>query len=1024
MSIFSSLKQRHAKRLLRALRRGRRRRSGGATAATEALEQRALLSSVTYNPATEVAVFDADPGDINVVTVESPNSDTLVIRSQRRDATGATVSDQINLQGGAAGNSGFSLDSTQTVLTISINAAGSTLSDLTLNLFDGNDTLNLESTPATVSTDVSGGLGDDSFIVGVNTGSGFVMDDIRGDVSINGGTGDDDISLLDFESMTSDIVTFESDRVSGISPGDISYTNTESILVDVADRVRSTFNVLSTSSDVDSVVDLTFEDANGDAVAAIVTVGNTDASFGTDPGDLTPIGGDIQLLSNSGRLSLQVDNSSETNPDTVTVDADSISGFSDGTIRFNSGAVFDVLDIRAGSAGDSITLTDAPTGVDLFANAGDDTVVGSAFNDFVDGGLGDDSILAGLGDDAVLGFDGNDTIDGGGGADEILGQDGTDLLLGDSGDDSIDGGAANDTIRGGRGDDTIQGGFGDDLVDGDAHDDLLLGGDGDDTLRGDAGRDNIIGGLGDDVLRGGNGRDTFFWNLTDGNDDVDGQGPTGPGSGGVDRQIVIGTALNDVFTIDAAGGETVISEANGGTLSIGRGIEELRVETSTGDDQVTINDLTDGSVQRIVALGDAGNDRLDAQNIGAGVVSLNGGQGDDVLFGGPQGDTLRGGSGDDTMFGGQGADDLKGSNGSDLFLWSQGDGSDTVDGGDGGDRLDVTTNGGADTFHFADPASNDTIGIVNGATILMVSGEADLRMLDIDNVHLDTQAGQDTVTFDALENTRLKNVTADLSEGGDRFDGSGLVAPVDLRVLGGLGNDFLIGGPGADFIRGSFDRDTIRGGGGADELIGDAGADSIAGGSGHDRIEGGGGNDFIAGREGDDTINAGAGNDTIEGGEGDDFIGGGSGQDRITGGDGDDLVNAGTGADRISGGDGSDILIGGRGVDDITGNGDQDLLAAGQVNLTDGQLRLIGREWLSGNSYSDRVDNISGVGDENAGRNNGDAFLLPITSDRTIRDDENVDTLTGNAGRDLFFADFDSDIIEGRIQAEDQIDLR
>ena len=138
----------------------------------------------------------------------------------------------------------------------------------------------------------------------------------------------------------------------------------------------------------------------------------------------------------------------------------------------------------------------------------------------------------------------------------------------------------------------------------------------------------------------------------------------------------------------------------------------------------------------------------------------------------------------------------------------------------------------------------------------------------------------------------------------------------------------------------------------------------------------------------------------------------------------DDLVNAGTGADRISGGDGSDILIGGRGVDDITGNGDQDLLAAGQVDLTDGQLRLIGREWLSGNSYSDRVDNISGVGDENAGRNNGDAFLLPITSDRTIRDDENVDTLTGNAGRDLFFADFDSDIIEGRIQAEDQIDLR
>ena len=64
-------------------------------------------------------------------------------------------------------------------------------------------------------------------------------------------------------------------------------------------------------------------------------------------------------------------------------------------------------------------------------------------------------------------------------------------------------------------------------------------------------------------------------------------------------------------------------------------------------------------------------------------------------------------------------------------------------------------------------------------------------------------------------------------------------------MVGGFGNDFILGNDGDDFIRG-------RGG-----------VDTIYGGGGDDIIRGGGGDDFLSGDRGNDLIRVAVGNDTV-----------------------------------------------------------------------------------------------------------------------------------------------------------------
>lgn len=77
------------------------------------------------------------------------------------------------------------------------------------------------------------------------------------------------------------------------------------------------------------------------------------------------------------------------------------------------------------------------------------------------------------------------------------------------------------------------------------------------------------------------------------------------------------------------------------------------------------------------------------------------------------------------------------------------------------------------------------------------------------------------------------------------------------------GDDFLIGTPRRDVIRGFDGNDTILGLGNNDRLLGNAGNDRLVGGAGNDTLLGGTGNDVLDGETGNDVITTGTGRDRI-----------------------------------------------------------------------------------------------------------------------------------------------------------------
>ncbi|WP_141699949.1 calcium-binding protein, partial [Nostoc sp. KVJ20] len=176
------------------------------------------------------------------------------------------------------------------------------------------------------------------------------------------------------------------------------------------------------------------------------------------------------------------------------------------------------------------------------------------------GGDGNDTIfLEGLNDElnVVFAEGGNDTVIGGNGVDSIDAGDGNDFVSTGAGDDVFTGEDGNDTLNGGIGNDLIVGGRGDDRVFGDAGNDLLFGVDGNDVLNGGAESDTLTGGGGSDALNGGAGADR----LNGVNPIVD---TSGFGKGEID--VLTGGQGRDTFVL---GDQNAVYYNDGNRLSTG-----------------------------------------------------------------------------------------------------------------------------------------------------------------------------------------------------------------------------------------------------------------------------------------------------------------------------------------------------------------------------------------------------------------------------------------------------------------------
>lgn len=460
------------------------------------------------------------------------------------------------------------------------------------------------------------------------------------------------------------------------------------------------------------------------------------------------------------------------------------------------------------------------------------------------------------------------TIDGGGGNDAINVRELDDLFNGDL---LLDGFSGNDRITVDAQPDaegfdlnlSVDGGDGRDVIDASLveYDVVLFGGTGDDTVRAGSGDDQLFGQDGADLLVGG-----------EGNDEIDGG----------DGTDVLAETKDADFTLTAEGllgiGEDAIASID-------------RVEL-TGGDSSNVIDASESGVS-VVLRGGGGNDELTGSEFND---SIFGGVGNDTVFGLAGVDVLNGEAGDDSIVGGQGNDQLVGGTGNDDFEWVNGDASDAVSGGQGADGLQVfgsDTDG--DIFRLTSNGSGTRLARTNLVAFTINFNNVESVFVEADGRDGGVEGGgADSLTVALGGGTeRPSDINFGGGEGNDTLDAAGTNIPV--FGFGDAGNDSLIGGRGAD---------ELRGGDGEDQLFGNAGNDLMNGGNDDDMLDGGAGDDGLAGFTGDDVLNGGVGADTLVGGEGEDVLNGGTGRDICLGGDDDDQVNGGAEVDTLAGGSG------------------------------------------------------------------------------------------------------------------------
>lgn len=180
-------------------------------------------------------------------------------------------------------------------------------------------------------------------------------------------------------------------------------------------------------------------------------------------------------------------------------------------------------------------------------------------------------------------------------------------------------------------------------------------------------------------------------------------------------------------------------------------------------------------------------------------------------------------------------------------------------------------------------------------------------------------------------------------------------------LVGGVGNDRILGRNGADKLEGRNCDDRLDGGRGNDRLLGSNGVDTLLGRQNNDRMNGGLGRDRMAGGLGRDRLNGGGGNDIGNGGRGNDDLRGGNGNDTLSGGLSRDRVGGGRGDDRIDGGQANDVLLGRGAADVVRGRQGNDRMRGGsQADVLVGGLNfdvLIGgggRDTMRGGGNRDR----------------------------------------------------------------------
>jgi len=510
---------------------------------------------------------------------------------------------------------------------------------------------------------------------------------------------------------------------------------------------------------------------------------------------------------------------------------------------------------------------------------------------------------------------------------------GNDLYDGRGGTEQggVDGGGGNDTLLAGAGADELIGGLGNDTLSGGAGADILTGGSGNDRFRFETGSgadtitDFTAGGTDDVIVVVGysgyqslvqQGADTLVvFSDTD----------------SLLLKNVLTTALtSDDFKFSAApldptpvfptptpapAAPATPASVTAPFAMVGTSSAET-LQGKTGADSI---------------FGEGGNDKLYGA---AGDDHLDGGAGNDFLVGGSGADSLEGGAGADRFVVGRDGDDYIID-----FHASEGDrivvplaASYTVEFlNNVGAAIIFTMNGhevGEAIVRNASP--DDVLAAIVKPTLTLMAGTAEADTLT------GTTGDDDLRGYDG-DDTLKGGLGDDLLEGGNGVDvligGAG-----DDVLSGGAGLDTASYADAAGGVKVELGftewQDTVSAGwdkiGTVENLTGSNYADQLGGDDSANVISGGKGDDTLTGWGGSDTLNGGPGNDAFHGGEGNDQLNGDTDADLLYGDNGADTLHGGIGDDTLYGDDGSnnysgaDKLYGDAGADALYGGGGGD----------------------------------------------------------------------------------------------------
>ena len=545
----------------------------------------------------------------------------------------------------------------------------------------------------------------------------------------------------------------------------------------------------------------------------------------------------------------------------------------------------DTLDGEAGYDWAVYAEKTEPVHVAIFGSDDASVTVGNVVEDTIrnieniEGGDGEDLFVGdgvsntfkgGNGDDTLHGNGNRDTLDGGEGNDWVLYTEKTEpvqVTLAGSGRAVVTvAGVTEDEIRNIE---HIKGGHNNDVLTGDEVDNVLEGGNGNDILHGNGGNDTLDGGAGSDwalytekterVLVSLSGSERAWVNV--GGVAEDEIRNIEHIEGGHDSDVFVGDDAGNIFK-GGLGNDSFQGKGGRDTLDGEGGYDWVHYTEKTNPLRIVLA----GAEETTIYVDD-----FMAEDTIRNIEAVNGGSGNDLIFGDILNNTFEGGGGDDTLQGHGGDDNLDGGDGVDMALYIEKT-----------EPVHVTLSG------------------VNSA-IVTVGGVSEDTVRDIEGI--EGGSGNDTLIGDDRDNALQGG------EGDDTLRGEG-------------GNDLLRGHEGDDTLQGSDDNDTLQGHAGNDTLDGGDGSDMALYTEETESLR-----VILAGSENSSVYVGGVVEDTIRNVEN---ITGGGGNDVLIGDGRNNILNGWLGQDVLSGEGGADhffygsFLHGGDTLQDFnSGEGDK-----------------------------------------------------------------------------------------------------